>query len=776
MDLYFSVTSGLKSIIGSDLILDDFIAIFELVKNSFDAHASKVKLIFREDKIIIWDNGKGMTFDDIKNKWLQVAYSAKKEGEEDNDLDPDEYKDYRDRITPSKYFAGAKGIGRFSSDRLGQKVLLTTKKASSKAIYEQLSINWGDFELDPKQKFEKIKVKKVDNPNIDAYPKFTHGTILEITKLRSSWPRKKLLDLKHSLEKLINPFEGIEQKGKTTVSKSKKFTIEMEAPAEASEDKSEDNTRGKVNGPVGNFVFETLGLKTTQLFTEVSLDGKFITTQLEDRGQLIYRIRERNTQFKQLSDVRMHLFYLNFAAKHNFKRKMGIDSVKFGSVFLYKNSLRIYPFGEEGVDPLGIDRRKQQGYARFLGSREIIGRIELFGNDKRFQETSSRDGGLKRTPAYMELEECFMKKCLQRLERYVVDIQWFLKDEDSKREDLLAIKNSLKAKTKIVELINKLVDTDKVVLEAYAKDFLSIMDEKIQEEEKVPEAFEALEKLGSKVNDATFVKQVKKARRDYEVLRKKKERADLQAREEEAARQTAEEQLSLEKQKSTYLLATRKTLSEDAEGLIHNIVITTKAVNANVDTLIEKIKSGKIEKDEILKRLSTIKYNVDKTQKISQLITRANFHTQAEKQITDIAKYIEQYCSYYNEIYDNHKLSISIKNKGSLIRKVNILELSMIFDNLISNSGKAGAKKVQIDIKNNKEGYLVIQFSDDGKGVDPKLQNNIEKIFELGITTTDGSGIGLNHVKDGLNKINGDIRFVDNKAVLRGATFEIIIK
>jgi len=774
MDLFFSVKSGLKDIIGGDLIQDDFIAVFELVKNSFDAHATKVKLIFEGNKIIIWDNGKGMTFDDIENKWLEVAYSAKKEGEEDNELKAAEYKDYRDRIAPSKYFAGAKGIGRFSSDRLGQKLLLTTRKATTKAKYEQLSLDWGDFELDPKERFEEVEIKYIAKPNVNAYPKLTHGTILEISDLRSTWPRKKLQDLKHSLEKLINPFDLIDQHRRTTVSKSRKFTIDIEAKTEIAADKKEETSREKVNGPVGNFIFETLQLKTTQLFTEVSSDGKYITTQLEDRGKLIYRIREKNTNYKQLADIRMHLFYLNRAAKVNFKRQMGIESVKFGSVFLYKNGFRIYPFGEQKDDSLGIDIRKQQGYGRNLGSREIIGRIELFGNDDKFQETSSRDGGLKRTPAYRELEECFMKKCLQRLERYVADVQWYLKDHDN--EDISAIQGSQSARTRILELINRLVDSDKVILEAYAKDFLILVDEKIHEGREVPEALEALDKLAGKTKDIAFAKQVKKARREYELLRKKKEKADQKAREEEEARQEAENQLALEKQKSTYLLATRKTLSGDAEGLIHNIVITTKAIGANVDTLIEKIKEGPIKEAELLKRLSAIKFNVEKTQKISKLITRANFTSQAEKQVTDIAAYIEQYALYYNDIYEKDQLDIKVTNhKASLTRKVNILELSMVFDNLVSNAEKAGAKKVLVDIKNQKE-QLIILFSDDGKGVDDKLQENIDRIFELGITTTDGSGIGLNHVKEALKKINGDIRFLGNKSSLKGATFEIVIK
>lgn len=774
MDLFFSVSSGLKSIIGSDLILDDFIAVFELVKNSYDAHATNVKLTFEEDKITISDDGKGMDFGDIKNKWLQVAYSAKKEGEEDVDLAKKEFADYRNKIIPSKYFAGAKGIGRFSSDRLGQTLLLTTKKAVKNSRLEQLSIDWGDFELDPHERFEEIEIIRVDKPKTASYSKFTNGTILEISGLRSTWPRKKLRDLKHSLEKLINPFDLIDDKRKTSVTKSRKFNIEIEVKSELIKDREEQSQRDKINGVVKNFLFNTLGIKTTQLFTEISSDGKYIETELFDRDRLIYRIKEKNP-YGELKDVRMQLYYLNFTAKLNFKSLMGIPSIQFGSVFLYKNGFRIYPFGEEGVDSFEIDKRKQQGYSRFLGSRDIIGRIELFGNDKEFQETSSRDGGLKRTEAYEELVECFLKKCFYRLERYVVDIQWFLKDKNE--ENTSAIRASFDAKSKILTLINRLVDSDEVTLEEYGKDFLNIMNEKIQDDKDVPAALEALERLGDKTKDKEFVKQLKHARREYSILKEKKEKADKRAREEEEARLKAERELELERQRTTYLVATRKTLSSDAEGLVHNIVITTKAISANVDTLIEKIKDKSAKEPEILKRLSTIKYNSDKAQKISKLITRANFKTQAEKQVTDIAKYVEQYTEYYNEIYEKDQLRFSVVNqKASLSRKVNILELSMVFDNLISNAEKADATQVQITLKNNRSGNLIIHFADNGNGLAKEFLNSTNRIFDLGITTTDGSGIGLSHVKEGLKKINGDISYVGKGIRNKGASFEIIIQ
>ena len=59
---------------------------------------------------------------------------------------------------------------------------------------------------------------------------------------------------------------------------------------------------------------------------------------------------------------------------------MGIQSVEYGSVFLYKNGFRIYPYGDPGDDSWRIDARKQQGYNRYLGSRDLIGKVEIHTN------------------------------------------------------------------------------------------------------------------------------------------------------------------------------------------------------------------------------------------------------------------------------------------------------------------------------------------------------------------------------------------------------------
>ena len=81
----FKVNAAIKDMVGRGLIYDDNIAIIELIKNSKDAYSNKVEIEFYnqetllpESQLIIRDYGVGMSENDIKDKWLNMAYSAKK--------------------------------------------------------------------------------------------------------------------------------------------------------------------------------------------------------------------------------------------------------------------------------------------------------------------------------------------------------------------------------------------------------------------------------------------------------------------------------------------------------------------------------------------------------------------------------------------------------------------------------------------------------------------------------------------------------------------------
>lgn len=116
-DLSFTVDSSLLRELGEKLVETVHLALVELVKNSYDADATTVQVIFEKDgvggmTIKIIDNGTGMNFDAVQNYWMRIATTTK----EENNLSP----------IFGRPLAGSKGIGRFSCRRLGNKLKMTT--------------------------------------------------------------------------------------------------------------------------------------------------------------------------------------------------------------------------------------------------------------------------------------------------------------------------------------------------------------------------------------------------------------------------------------------------------------------------------------------------------------------------------------------------------------------------------------------------------------------------------------------------------------------------
>ena len=108
-------------------------------------------------------------------------------------------------------YAGNKGVGRFSCDRLGSMLTLFTKSISGD--YIKLKINWQDFE-NRRQNEEVSKIPvEYEILTKETFLKeiqlstFTTGTILKITSLRDTWPTNKLKKLISELEKFSPSLE-----------------------------------------------------------------------------------------------------------------------------------------------------------------------------------------------------------------------------------------------------------------------------------------------------------------------------------------------------------------------------------------------------------------------------------------------------------------------------------------------------------------------------------------------------------------------------------------
>ena len=741
--MQFKISSFLKDLIGRELITDEFVAVFELVKNSFDAHAKKVKVIFEHQydptnsRIIIWDNGRGMDKLDLQNKWLFVAHSDKRDGIED--------KDYRDKIQHKRTFAGAKGVGRFSCDRLGRYLNLISIKDAPNALIENLKIDWTSFEQDSNKEFIDIKVEH-DTLSATNYEDFHQGTILEISGLRDIWDRDRINKLKVSLEKLINPIQGNDVDD---------FAIEIIATDELLQDEKEKDDRDKVNGVVRNIVFERLGLKTTQIKVSITNHGGTITTTLTDRGTDIYILTERNP-YDKLYDVNIVLFVLNRAGKVNFKKIMGVDSVRYGSVFIYKNGFRIYPFGEEGDDTLQIDRRKQQGFYRYLGTRDLIGRIEINGERSDLRETTSRDGGFVKNESWNQLVEFFYDKALRRLESYTVGIiKWG--DEKFDKETGEIIQPELKpedVKDKILDIISNLTKAKEVIDVQYNQDFLQIYESK--QEKSATQLVKNLTRMAEETNNPQFVKQAKAVEKQVSEMRQsigELERDNATKTEENKNIKKAVSQLQTE---NLFLQSDIPNNTKEYKSLQHHITHTSSSIAEYLRIAIESLNNGDTERT--LEFLRYIELDNQKILTLSNFVSKAKFDTKINKIHDDIITFVNEYIGNLY-LLTHKKIHVNIEKPSyKYILKFVPIEVIILLDNLLENATKHHAKNINIAWQKNNE-RLDLHVLDDGDGIQDEI---LPHIFDYRFSTTGGGGIGLYYVKEIVSKMRGKI-VVDNK-------------
>lgn len=783
-NLQFKVSAELKNILGRDLITSPDIAILELVKNSYDAHASKVEITFDDDYLCIADNGKGMSRNDLINKWLFVAYSAKSDGTED--------KTYRSKF--KRHYAGAKGIGRMSCDRLARNLTLTTRNAEEYKT-EVLHVDWNVFEINKQTEFDTVNIP---HDTLDTIPRFplesTTGTILEFTGLHLPWAREDIKRLRRSLEKMINPFSGTDDD----------FKIEIVAPKMMEKDSQIEFKYDKVNGAIENTIADVLKLKTTQI--ESHIQGGTIHTTLKDRGILMYEIEESNSEFSLLDSASISLFFLNRAAKKSFTSVMGVQPVSYGNVFLFRNGFRILPYGEWNDDSWGLNQRQQQGYNRFLGTRDLFGRVDIETDDTELiKEVSSRDGGLIKTWASQQLMNYFTL-IHRRLERYVVGVLWGegfvrkdyfvnqnsalkareqLQEIDKDSDSAKHLYSNIGSKVDFLQLIKTLANDKSINVLQYNEDLANIVANPTDTEVIQAQMIDDIRNLAEKNSDPYLRDRIVEFEKHMDELRRQKEEAEQKAKEEEkkaedARKKALEEQLKREKaeserdaqlQKNKYLSATRNT-SKDVLDLIHTVLISS----TNSISLIKTAKLQLADNDLVGLResLDSFDYDINRIHLLSKMITKADLVLLSESQLIDIENYVKEYFSNYKP---KCKVQYHSDINEILEKKIPVLDLSIVLDNLVSNSEKADATEFRIDFY--REGRIyIVDFTDNGVGVDLD-HYTADSIFEEGVTNRrGGSGIGLSTIKERMkNELNGDIQFLGNGLHFEtGASFRLFFE
>lgn len=739
--LPFRVSVGLKDLIGRHLITDDFVAVFELVKNSFDAHATDVNLTFEDDGITIADNGKGMSREAILEKWMVVAYSAKRDGTEDDD--------YRHALSARKQpFAGDKGIGRFSCDRLGERLTLSSRSEAHSV--QIVTVDWTRYEKAPRDDFDSVAVEiteAADFPDASPPADGATGTVLRITGLRATWDRDRLLRLRRGLEKLINPFD-------TTRTA---FRIHIDARSERRRDNAHrrrsDKRPDRVNGPVENRLLDVLKNKTTQVRVAISKEHNSVETVLEDRGKVVYRIREPNEHERlRPANVRADIYYLNRSAKTAFKHRMGVGSADFGSIFLFRNGFRLFPIGEKHDDFFGLAWRKQQGVRRFLGTRDIIGRVDVDGIPG-FDESTSRDQGLIRTPEVSDLVDFVVRKCVRRLERYVVDVTWA--DPADKDEADTSRVSRDEGRARVATLVARLSETKDVEIVEYNRHLVRIVDRKSSAFES---SLRALSVLAEKTGDAGLLRRAETATAEFRKLR---QRAIATQEDAEAAARAATGRYERERARNRFLEAARSLDEDTILNLHHQIMVHATDVQLWVRRMMGRLrKKDTIADSDWVDFLEAVAFENRQILTAARFATKSGYRAGIQESDDDLAGYIADYIETVAGLWAPRGIGVKCRSDGKRFgRPFRPIDVGVVIDNLVSNAAKANARTVlfALDVAGKGSPRLTVSIADDGDGW-PMALGEVGDVFEKGLTTTDGSGLGLFHVAQVIEAMGGTIR------------------
>ena len=612
---------------------------------------------------------------------------------------------------------------------MGAKLKLYSRKSKEEPI-NFLTVDWDKFEEDSTQEFVNIPVKhQFIN---DFFEKRSEGTTLIVENLRESWDRNSLIKLKESLSRLVNPHIGYEDV-------SGDFEIFLTYSEEPD-----------LSGKIKNYVFESLNLKTTHLSVLQSEDGDEITTKIEDRGTFLFELKQKS-KFYHLRNISIELFFLNRSAKISFRKLMGISPAAYGSILVYKNGFRIMPYGEPGADFLEIDRRKQQGFRRFLGTRDLMGRISIRGDNPELVESTSRDGGIINSSARDELYSFFRDYALFPLERYVVNL---IKWGDPKGETEAVSPEDIKKD--IIEYITNYEKKGNVIQLRTNPSLIDLIEMQINNQDTSDIA--SLRRIAKQYESFELDKLVDKVANENTKLRKDSSELFEQVYATTDALNDAKKELESTQKQALFLRGLANPRYENAAKSMHAMKTSSVSIGINANKALNVISN--IDDDNIKKKINRYLYEivkaVERIKGIYNTAHSADYDVGLSSMKMNITDFIMQFV--YNALLPNigNVINVTVQSSSKESEAIiNPTEFGILIDNILVNAYKAKAKNLSITISSNNE-WITIDFADDGIGLDSSI-SCVDRIFELGFTTTGGSGVGLAHSKKIIENMNGDI-------------------
>lgn len=683
-------------LLGKELITDRVTALVELVKNSYDANSKNVYLHFyntaidskKKSKLIIYDDGLGMSADDIKNKWMTIGTDSKRKN--------------KFTVEPfNRRVVGEKGIGRFAIDKLGLNCRIYSKKETEKKL-NLLTINWDDYENNKNtDNFNKV----TNHLKVKKFIKKCSGVKIVVDNLHDIWTENDLDRAYKELAKLVSPFNQLYPP----------FNIYIS---------SNNYEKYKEAELVKN---EAIKSSTIDFQLEYDLDKKMQEIIKFQNNKL----EKVTVDIPSFGAIKFKLFYFNQVDKLKYKRRVvngseqQIDGIK-----IYRDGILTTPFAENEVtqekqrDILGLDKRRYSGFFERVGTRDLLGIVEIKKDLSPYILDSTNRQDFIDNEFYSGLKR-FIIEQVQELEKYL---------KYTKKQDSILIDEDLQDAKEVVEI--------------FSSDLKNLKND-IQKND--------IQNISQKI------KSLEKSARNAGLALKK------------GIKQQKTERENSEQKEQMYM--SLMSLQTYAMEITHIIKTSLSHIKQRAEFNIEFF-----DYPEQKQRIGD--YNSDIMIEIDKLVEAIDFMSKYTRSDSNWEEFnikhaFDSVFHGYAPILERDKIEVIQDIQNNLIIDYNIVLFEDIVKNLLNNSLKAVSDKQRKIVKitataTAENEALTVLFSDNGIGI---IESDRNKVFEVYHTTTaedGGNGMGLYMIKTNINAIKGTIEVIDSE-LEDGATFKIIL-
>lgn len=723
----------LITLLSSQLIKNNTIALTELAKNSYDADASWIQIRIgnmsnfggkglkssEEPFVEIEDDGDGMSFDTVRDAWMNPA-------------SPNKYlmRQQTKAVTKKgRLIQGEKGIGRYAVFQIGRRVKISTRErinedkganeitlvtdlskydeevlserklAPSKEplFFDQL---YARYYIRDKPRYIKPGILRVENQKVKRKK---HGTLIRITKLNYEWTLDEIRNIRTILSRMQSPFRKKDFAVSIVFEGEEIFTFQEYGIEDVLED-----ALLKMEGAV-----DKRGI------CKYSLDGMQGEIDLvKDLKQ--DKVKENREHFSVDSKTRRpecgpfsFSFYLYPSLNTITDRRLA-EYVRDHRTYIYRDDIRIYPYGDRDNDWIKLDTYRglvKAGY--YLSNDQLIGYVNISTeSNPRLRDKTNREGLLEQGTAY---------------------------------EDLRLLTLSA------LNFLN--VEYRKAIAERKPKHRKERTSDLFLQAEAVEKRIKGLNKHLTKAKDKEGRNLLNELTEDYY-----------------KERQVYHNQIEIVEDLAGVGIA--------VDATSHDLMIVMNRAVDKLDEVQDLVNSAELDQGRLKDKVDALQGQLVFMRSLLtgiQPLFRSSRRRNKELRISNIVEMVKR---YYEIPLKRIKAEVNIRELGSpLIMVSNEGFLLQLFINLMDNSvywlrvDEIKQPKIEVLIDGDR-GYVI--FADNGPGV---KKEDIEYIFEPFFTTKgmQGRGLGLYIAGQLADRHEYDLYYLEDKSkkILQGANFKI---